>query len=53
MDAPGNFIVWLYPRKPITTYMIEGQCHDVGSLESYSRLCESLGLPYPGEDELR
>ncbi len=52
MDAPGNFIVWLYPRQPIITYMIEGQCHDVGSLESYSRLCKSLGLPLPGEDEL-
>jgi glucose-1-phosphate thymidylyltransferase len=53
MDAPGNFIVWLYSRKPITTYMIDGQCHDVGSLKTYSRLCESLGLVLPGEDELQ
>jgi glucose-1-phosphate thymidylyltransferase len=53
MDAPGNFIVWLYTRKPITTYMITGQCHDVGSIESYSRLCENLGIAFPGKEELQ
>jgi len=46
MDAPGNFVVWLYTRKPITTFAIEGQCHDVGTVETYSKLCESLGILY-------
>jgi glucose-1-phosphate thymidylyltransferase len=47
MDAPGNFIVWLYARKPITTYAIEGPCHDVGTVEAYTKLCDSLGIVYP------
>ena len=47
MDAPGNFIVWLYTRKPITTHAIEGLCHDVGTIETYTKLCESLGIVYP------
>jgi glucose-1-phosphate thymidylyltransferase len=46
MDAPGNFIVWLYTRKPITTYAIEGACHDVGTIEAYTILCNSLGIVY-------
>lgn len=44
MDAPGNFIVWLYQRKPIVTYTIEGQCHDVGTVEAYTKLCDILGI---------
>ena len=51
MDAPGNFIVWLYPRKPITTYLIEGELHDVGTVEAYTKLCNSLGIVYPNFDE--
>jgi glucose-1-phosphate thymidylyltransferase len=47
MDAPGNFIVWLYTRKPITTYEIEGECHDVGTVEAYAKLCANLGIVYP------
>ena len=46
MDAPGNFVVWLYTKKPIATYAIEGQCHDVGTIEAYAGLCESLGLDF-------
>ncbi|MCL1805572.1 MAG: nucleotidyltransferase family protein [Clostridiales bacterium] len=46
MDAPGNFVVWLYTRKPMTTFTIEGQCHDVGTVEAYTKLCESLGITY-------
>ncbi|MCL2165661.1 MAG: sugar phosphate nucleotidyltransferase [Oscillospiraceae bacterium] len=47
MDAPGNFLVWLYPRKPIMTYTIPGPCYDVGTVEAYKQLCESLGIVYP------
>ncbi|MCL1848794.1 MAG: sugar phosphate nucleotidyltransferase [Clostridiales bacterium] len=48
MDVPGSFIVWLYTKKPIITYAIEGQCHDVGTVEAYTSLCQSLGIAYPG-----
>jgi glucose-1-phosphate thymidylyltransferase len=47
MDAPGYFVVWLYTRKPITAYAIEGSCHDVGTIEAYTALCESKGIVYP------
>lgn len=50
MDAPGNFIVWLYQRKRIMTYPIEGLCHDVGTVEAYAGLCASLGIAYTPND---
>lgn len=53
MDAPGNFIVWLYTRKAIVTYAVEGQCHDIGTVEAYARLCRMLGIPYSGEEEAK
>ncbi|XP_062304755.1 glucose-1-phosphate adenylyltransferase [Osmerus eperlanus] len=33
-DAPGNFLSWLIPRKPVYTYEIDGR-FDVGNLQSY------------------
>ena len=50
MDAPGNFVVWLYTRKPITTYAIEGELADIGTVEAYTKLCNSLGIVYPDFD---
>jgi glucose-1-phosphate thymidylyltransferase len=50
MDAPGNYVVWLYPRKPITTYEIEGRSIDVGTAEAYKELCHILGVECPLEE---
>uniref|UniRef100_A0A671V241 Zgc:136439 n=1 Tax=Sparus aurata TaxID=8175 RepID=A0A671V241_SPAAU len=33
-DAPGNFVSWLIPRKPVYVYQISGR-FDVGNLPSY------------------
>nr|XP_057938566.1 glucose-1-phosphate thymidylyltransferase [Doryrhamphus excisus] len=35
-DAPGNFISWLIPRKPVYMYHISGR-FDVGNLQSYTQ----------------
>ncbi|MDR1193852.1 MAG: nucleotidyltransferase family protein [Peptococcaceae bacterium] len=40
MDAPGHFLVWLRRQKPILAYLFEGECHDVGTPESYGALRE-------------
>lgn len=36
-DAPGNFIAWLYKRKPVYAYLIKGNRFDVGDPETYSK----------------
>ena len=30
-DAPGNFVGWLYKRKPVYAYIISGKCYDIGT----------------------
>lgn len=32
-DAPGNFIAWLYQRKPVYVYRFTGQRFDIGNLK--------------------
>lgn len=33
-DQPGRFIQWLYQRKPVRTYQIQGTWFDIGSKET-------------------
>jgi len=33
-DAPGNFVGWLYKRKPVYAYIINGKCYDIGTHEA-------------------
>ncbi len=33
-DQPGRFIQWLYTRKPVKTYQINGTWYDIGSKET-------------------
>ncbi len=33
-DQPGRFIQWLYPRKPVKTFLITGTWFDIGSKET-------------------
>jgi len=37
-DAPGHFVEWLYKRKPVLAYKINGECYDIGTVESYEQL---------------
>lgn len=41
-DAPGNFPVWLYSRKPVRAYMFDGICIDIGTRESYDEVKDSF-----------
>jgi len=33
-DQPGRFLQWLYPRKPVNTFQINGRWLDIGSKET-------------------
>lgn len=39
-DAPGNFPSWLYSKKPVHAFRFEGECYDIGTIESYNELNE-------------
>lgn len=34
-DAPGHFLEWLVPRRPVWAYFFPGQRHEIGTPESY------------------
>lgn len=48
-DAPGNFVAWLYQRKPVYGYRFSGEWLDIGDheqlLEADGRMRERAGLP--------
>jgi glucose-1-phosphate thymidylyltransferase len=33
-DAPGFFVSWLYKRKPVYAYVMNGECYDIGTHDS-------------------
>ena len=33
-DAPGFFVSWLYKRKPVYAYIMNGKCYDIGTHEA-------------------
>jgi len=33
-DAPGFFVSWLYKRKPVYAYIMNGNCYDIGTHEA-------------------
>jgi glucose-1-phosphate thymidylyltransferase len=37
-DAPGHFPEWLYQRKPVSAYLFDGKCIDIGTPEVYERV---------------
>jgi glucose-1-phosphate thymidylyltransferase len=47
-DAPGSFVVWLYPQAPVYGYQFEGGWMDIGDpdqlLEADNRMRARLGL---------
>ena len=48
-DQPGNFVAWLYPRRPVYGYRFAGGWYDIGDpgqlLEADNRLRARAGLP--------
>jgi glucose-1-phosphate thymidylyltransferase len=48
-DAPGHFVVWLYPRVPVYGYRFEGGWMDIGDpqqlLEADNRMRARAALP--------
>jgi glucose-1-phosphate thymidylyltransferase len=38
-DAPGNFPAWLCGRKRLMAYAFDGECYDIGTVESYEHVC--------------
>jgi glucose-1-phosphate thymidylyltransferase len=37
-DAPGHFPQWLYTRKEVYAYMMNGECYDIGTIEMYEEM---------------
>ncbi|MBN1999746.1 nucleotidyltransferase family protein [candidate division KSB1 bacterium] len=42
-DAPGFFIKWLYQQIPVFAFIMKEKYFDIGTLESYKRVCAELG----------
>ncbi|MDR2649342.1 MAG: nucleotidyltransferase family protein [Clostridiales bacterium] len=42
-DAPGFFVSWLYKRKPVYAYVMNGECYDIGTPEALKQ-AEFLAL---------
>lgn len=42
-DAPGNFLAWLYTRKPVYAYVMNGECYDIGTHKSLEEANEIFG----------
>lgn len=40
IDAPGNFVAYLYKNKPVYGYAFEGEWHDVGTHEALAEVNE-------------
>lgn len=39
-DAPGNFVAYLYDKKPVFAYKFNGDCYDIGTHEALAQVNE-------------
>lgn len=39
-DAPGNFLAWLYKKKTVYGYVMNGECYDIGTHKAYEEVQE-------------
>lgn len=39
-DAPGNFVAYLYDKKPVYAYKFSGECYDVGTHQALAQVNE-------------
>ena len=37
-DAPGYFVQWLYKKKDVYTYIMNGECYDIGTIAAYEAM---------------
>jgi glucose-1-phosphate thymidylyltransferase len=42
MDSPGNFPAWLYKRKDLYAYIMNGECYDIGTIREYDEVRKML-----------
>lgn len=42
-DAPGYFPQWLYSRKPVFAYKMNGECYDIGTHKAYEEIQQIFG----------
>lgn len=42
-DAPGNFLAWLYKKKPVYAYVMNGECYDIGTHKALNEVREIFG----------
>jgi len=40
LDAPGNFIKWLYKEKEVYAFKFSEERYDIGNLQSYQKICD-------------
>ena len=40
-DAPGSYVAWLCSQVPVHAMLMPGSRYDIGSLESYKKVCDS------------
>ncbi|MCL2399319.1 MAG: sugar phosphate nucleotidyltransferase [Defluviitaleaceae bacterium] len=41
-DAPGYFVQWLYNKKDVYTYIMNGECYDIGTIEAYDTMQKDM-----------
>ena len=46
-DQPGRFLQWLYTRKPVKTYQMQGRWLDIGSKETLEKANEVFSMTKP------
>ena len=38
-DAPGHFPSWLYKTRDVRAFVFQGECVDIGTLDTYNEVC--------------
>lgn len=41
-DAPGYFIQWLHKKKDVYAYIMNGDCHDIGTIAAYEAMKKQI-----------
>ena len=44
MDAPGFFVQWLHKKRDVYAYIMNGQCYDIGTIETYEAMKKILSV---------